>query len=442
MSVLFKALQKAEKENEQRQTATAGSGFDAGRLAGSGAIRVGGKRGVNWRTAGLAAAVVLAVAIAGAFFLVGAPLSAPPQPAQIVAVTPPPAVTSVPPGTTEVMPVMQPPAAAPPQTTAPAAAPQQVAAAVQPAPVSVPAAPAAAQPAPQPAEPATPAPAPAVAAASAAVPAAPAETEVAAAVPQPAEKPVAAPSAKATASAQPAPPPRKQSMPELAADSPARMLSPPIAIQRAEFELAGVGNQVQVREVSQKAQDNVGAGYNALVNGAYDTSLGFYDRALKDEPTSILALLGRGSALQKLGRSEEAQAAYNQALRIDSSNLEALSNLTVILAERAPAEALVKLLDLEKEYPKFSPVKAQIGLSYAKQGSMELALDYLRRASAMTPDSLMYLYNTALVLDHLNRNEQAVATYERVLASLASGRSAPDLSSTDIERRVRYLKTR
>jgi tetratricopeptide (TPR) repeat protein len=250
------------------------------------------------------------------------------------------------------------------------------------------------------------------------------------------------PARPAKVAAAPAAPPRKQGVPEIAADSPARMLNPPISIQRTEFELSGVGDAVQVREVSQNAKDNVGAGYSALVSGAYDMSLGFYDRALRDEPTSVLALLGRGAALQKMRRLDEAQAAYNRVLAIDPDNREALSNLTVILDENAPAEAIAKLLVMEKDYPTFSPIKAQLGLAYAKQGSMNAALDYLRRATALSPESVMYQYNMALVLDHLSLSDQAVVAYERVLANLASGRSAPELSSTDIERRVRYLRAR
>ncbi len=66
MSVLFKALQKAEKENEQRQAPAAGAGLDTARLAGSGAIKLTGGRGINWRIAGLAGVGALAAAIVGA----------------------------------------------------------------------------------------------------------------------------------------------------------------------------------------------------------------------------------------------------------------------------------------------------------------------------------------------------------------------------------------
>ena len=450
MSVLFKALQKAEKENEQRQTPSGGTGFDAGRLAGSGAIKLAGGQGINWRTAGLAAAGVLAVAITGAFFLIQTP-EAPSTNVTAVKTT---TVTAVAPGMTESIPVLQPPAGAP----AVVAATQQAAVAEQPE-ATMAAAPAAASspptvsPSPVMATtPATPSGAPPEAVVAAVAPGAPGPVAapVAAAPPAaapPPEKPAVTQVAKAApAVSKPSvaavPTPRRDPAADIAVDSPARMLSPPIAIHRAEFELSGVGKAVQVREVSQSAQDNVSAGYNALVRGAYDMALGFYDRALKSEPTSVLALLGHGAALQKLGKPDEARADYERVLKVDPANREALSNLTVIVGERSSAEALNQLLDLEKQYPGFSPVKAQIGLTYAKLGSMDKAYDYLSRAVTMTPEAVMYQYNLALVLDHLGRADQAASAYQTVLDSLAGGRGAPELSAADIERRVRYLKAR
>jgi len=205
---------------------------------------------------------------------------------------------------------------------------------------------------------------------------------------------------------------------------------------------ARIGDTVQVRRVSQQAQDNVAAGYNALVRGDHDMALGFYDRALQQEPRSVLAQLGRGAALQKLGRLDEARSAYERVLKIDPNNREALTNLTAIVAEREPGEALRRLQELEREYPSFSPIKAQIGLVYARLGSFEPALDYLRRAVSLTPDAPMYHYNLALVLDRLNRPQQAIASYERVLSAAALGRLGPEVPTVDIERRVRYLRTK
>ena len=234
----------------------------------------------------------------------------------------------------------------------------------------------------------------------------------------------------------------KEKPAEIPANSPAQALNPPISIARADFSLSGVGNAVQVRQVSKDAQDSVRAGYTALLRGEYDTALGFYDQTLQQEPNSILALLGRGASLQKLRRFDEAQASYDRALKIDPENREALTNMTTIIGERAPTEALSRLLDLEKNYPAFSPIKAQIGLIYAKMGTMEPALDYLRRAAELAPDSAMYVYNMALVLDHMGLRDQAIAAYNNVLGAIALGRAPPELVATQIERRVRFLRVR
>ncbi|MGE3332142.1 MAG: tetratricopeptide repeat protein [Rhodospirillaceae bacterium] len=418
MSVLYKALQKAEKENELRQSASSESGFDPQRLAASGALKAAGGRGLMFNRIAMIGIFIVAVGGGVAFVMFQDSLM---PPATQVASAPPPAP-----------PVMQPPAAA--ESAAPNAAPAaaSVAANAPAAPATAPAADAV-----PPAQPAAPAPATAEAAAAPAAPAeaSSAETQVAAAPP-------AAAKPEAPKSAPPRTPQKTEPMPTLAADSPARMLSPPISISRSEFALEGVGNQVSVREVSKTARSNAAAGYDALIRGSYEMALGFYDDALKEEPNSILALLGRGAALQKLGRGPDAQSAYEGVLKLDPENREALTNLTTVAAERTPQEALARLLDLERQYATFSPIKAQIGLAYAKVGSLQQALDYFRRAIALAPDTVMYHYNMALVLDHLGRRDQAVASYERVLASISGGRGPSELSATEIERRVRFLRAR
>ncbi|MBX7198004.1 MAG: tetratricopeptide repeat protein, partial [Rhodospirillaceae bacterium] len=311
----------------------------------------------------------------------------------------------------EAVPAATSPAAAP--VAAPPAAPATAPPAVSPTPAAA-APPAVAQPAPVQAAPAQ----------AASIQAAPAQATPAAPTDSAAQKPPAKPAV-------------------IPPGSPAQALNPPITITRADAAFAGgVGNAVQVRQVSQEARNSVGSGYNALLRGEYDTALGFYDQALEKEPSSVLALLGRGASLQKLRKFEEAQASYEKVLKIDPDNREALTNVTAIIGERAPTEALNRLLELEKTYPSFSPIKAQIGLIYAKGGKLEPALDYLRRATILTPDSAMYQYSLALVMDRMGMTEQAIAAYQQVLSAISAGRAPPELSSNAIERRLQYLRVK
>lgn len=396
MSVLYKALQKAAKDNEQRQAPTVS--FDAERLAGSGVIRTRGGRGVSWRLAGAVISVLFIGAMGAAFYLTSSEPGPPPK-MQIVATPsqalPPPAVQVTPP------PTAQAPAAAP-ASTVPATPPKVAAVKGPEQDASVP--------------------------------------ETAQTPPAPEAVKAVPPKAKVVSEYKSAS--RQEPMPDIDPDSPARMLNPPINIHRNQMDLEGVGNAVTVRRVSQAAQDTVGSAYNALIRGEYDTALGFYDQALKQEPTSVLALLGRGAALQKLGRKDEARQSYERALKVDSGNREALSNLTSLEGERAPGDALSRLIEMEHEYPNFSPIKAQIGLIYARLENFDGALEYFRRALVVTPDAPLYMYNMALVLDRLGRGEQAVALYERVLNAMSAGRSIPELSATDIQRRVTFLQAK
>jgi|GEM_PF-2877030 len=449
MSVLYKALQKAAKENEE-QAAVHGanadddavSAFDPERFSGSGSMSAGRSRDVNWRVAGAASAVVLAVVGVAVFFLIDSD-----QPASVQVAQQP--IAPVAPATESATSQAQTDAATATniietsdtalssqlgaESDASGLASNESAAVVPEASVAL-AAPVAVSPV-------------APAAITPAAPAAIAPSAPMVASGNGVQAPVAlvptALSPQRTAAPAPAQaqPTQSDPMPRLGPDSPARVLSPPISIRRADAEFAGAGDMVQVREVSQSAQDNVTAGYNALVRGDVGSALELYTQAIESEPTSVMAQLGRSASLQRLGRLEEARVGYETVLRIDPSNREALTNLTTIYSARAPNEALSRLLDLEREYPTFSPVKAQIGLLYARMGSNPQALAYLREAASMAPATVMYQYNLAVLLDRLGRAEQAVISYERVLAGILNGGVAGDLSRANIERRVRYLKT-
>lgn len=408
MSVLYKALQKAEKENELRQSASEPH-FKSGATAASGGLKTGPGGGLTASRIAMAVIVLVAVVGGGAFLVFKDALITPP--AQQVASTVAPGAQPTPES------ILQPPAsevAVQEEADVEATADTEAVAAEQQNVEMV----AAANEDPDVADEKVSLSEEAAGESEDRVVA-----EVSASMPAPAMK-------------------RPDPMPQLAVDSPVRMLNPPISVSRPDIQLAGVGDQVQVRQVSQSARTNVSAGYEALIRSDYGAALSFYDQALVEEPNSVLALLGRGAALQKMGRMQEAQGSYDRVLQLDPENREALTNVTAIVGERAPQEALARLLELEREYAAFSPIKAQIGLVYTKMGAMPQALDYFRRATALSPATMMYHYNMALALDHLGLHEQAIESYERVLESILTGRGPADLSSEALQQRLAYLKAR
>ena len=64
----------------------------------------------------------------------------------------------------------------------------------------------------------------------------------------------------------------------------------------------------------------------------YDQAISFYDQTLKENPKNVEALNNKGSALSKMGHYEEAISFFDTVIDIDSKNILALNNKANALA--------------------------------------------------------------------------------------------------------------
>lgn len=224
--------------------------------------------------------------------------------------------------------------------------------------------------------------------------------------------------------------------------SEARSLAAPVEIDRGQRDLLP-GDAVSVRSVSRRNMDFVSAGYAALVNGDYNEALGAYNEALSEEADNVLALLGKAAALHRLNRFEQARDAYEAVLQADPGNREALTNLLSLMSRDNPREALRRLRELEKSAPEFGPIPAQIGMLFATLGATEEAISYMSRAVALDPDNSLYLYNLAVVQDKAGQTREAVRSYQRLLTLLRRSGNLPSSIDRDaITTRLGYLRRR
>lgn len=200
-------------------------------------------------------------------------------------------------------------------------------------------------------------------------------------------------------------------------------------------ELAGIAvtaNQTETRET-------IATAYRSLLRGDYHTALNTYESILELDPQNLQALLGRATALHKLRRLEDAESAYERVLGMDPGNQQALTNVLAIIAEGSPREALARLRDLERSAPTFSPVAAQLGLVYGRIGMTEAAIASMSRAVALEPTNLLYRYNLAILLDHSGQAQDAAAAYQHVLEGLMAGGDI-GVSADQLRARLRYLR--
>ncbi len=146
--------------------------------------------------------------------------------------------------------------------------------------------------------------------------------------------------------------------------------------------------------------------------------------------------LAIGSSYDQLHKPKEAAAAYRRALDIDGENTD---------ARRGLANALLlsdQLDDALKVYGAIVAAEPQDGQSYIKiseiqrrQGHYDQALETLKKAKALVPDSEELTFNEALVYDALGHYADAEQTLKGVLATTAKA----DGKYTDGERNNRAI---
>lgn len=157
------------------------------------------------------------------------------------------------------------------------------------------------------------------------------------------------------------------------------------------------------------------AAERALSLGRYSAALDLYDRLYGQNKRDPNILLGRASALQHVGRTEEAVLAYQELLDIKPQNLEAQLNMLGLMAKRYPAVALERLGALYNQSPGHAGIAAQIAVVSSEMGRHEDALKYLGIAAGIEPNSAPHVFNMAVILDRYGQKDDAVKHYEQAL---------------------------
>lgn len=167
--------------------------------------------------------------------------------------------------------------------------------------------------------------------------------------------------------------------------------------------------------------------YKASSVGSLEAAIVIYKKVLTKDPKNINALFALGSIYQKLNQFHDAKTMYAKVLAIEPRHNNAISNYLALMVQESPTGALNQLKELERTNPDFSPVKAQIGMVYAKLGEYDMAEMYMKRAISLSPEILNYRYNLAVMLDKSGRQQAAIQVYRQLL-DIGANDLSPDMS--------------
>jgi len=247
----------------------------------------------------------------------------------------------------------------------------------------------------------------------------------------PAQAAKPAPQAAATPAARPS------TTPAIPRDPPARRLEPSArpapAAQRAP-EAASLASSRPAPQVLPR----VAAGYAAYQAGNLEGARNDYQQALREEPDNRDALLGLAAVETRSQRYEIAGDLYDRLLQADPRDPHATAGLLSLRGRGADPVALEsRLKTLLASDPESGVLHFALGNLYVQQRRWADAQQTYFRAMAAEPENPDYAYNLAVSLEHLRQPAPALDYYRRAL-SLAQGRNA-NFDPAAVRERVQQL---
>jgi len=170
--------------------------------------------------------------------------------------------------------------------------------------------------------------------------------------------------------------------------------------------------------------------YDALQAGQLDTAQRDYQQVLRSDAKNTDALLGLATIAARQGQAEQAQTFYQRALESDPNNATAQAGLLNTRGQADPGHSESRLKTALASQPDSAALHFALGNLYARQLRWSEAQQAYFRAYSGEPDNADFIFNLAVSLDHLHQNKLA-AQYYRMALSAADLNNNPQNISFD-----------
>ena len=182
----------------------------------------------------------------------------------------------------------------------------------------------------------------------------------------------------------------------------------------------------------------VARGYRQFVSGNLSAARADYEQALRSDPRNTDALNGMAAISLSKGEAEAAEAYYQRALDVDPKDATAQSGLINLRGSADPVQAESRLKTLAAAQPDSHAAHFALGNLYASQSRWREAQQAYFGAYTAEPDNPDYQFNLAVALDHLRQPRLALQYYQSALAAAAARPAAFDQAQATV--RVRELQ--
>lgn len=188
----------------------------------------------------------------------------------------------------------------------------------------------------------------------------------------------------------------------------------------AFIAVASIATCQEMKSVgSSPSLDQLKLGLIAMEEGAFESALGYYNRALEHANTRELrfqAYVGMGSAEAALDRLEDARASFARALEIKPDNPEALFAAGMVAREMDDYGAAAEFFaQAAVRDPGFGEALTQLGVVYAIEERHEEAASACWKAVSINPKDVEALLCLGVARYQLGRYADAALAFETVI---------------------------
>ena len=197
---------------------------------------------------------------------------------------------------------------------------------------------------------------------------------------------------------------------------------------RAEEPLPESANARFLRPTTPRvaADQTLDTAYKAWQGDRLEEARRLYEQVLRGDSRNVDALLGLAAIATRQGQSERAQRWYQRVLEADPSEVTAQAALINLRAQTDGGQSESRLRMLLAGQPESAPLHFSLGNVFARQQRWKEAQQAYFQAYALEPDNADYLFNVAVSLDHLRQDKLAEQYYRMALSAAEKGKGTFD----------------
>jgi tetratricopeptide (TPR) repeat protein len=193
-----------------------------------------------------------------------------------------------------------------------------------------------------------------------------------------------------------------------------------MALRNVAKVFTWAGKRDEANRIALRAAELVGgdaetyvlAGNALLQQGQVDAAVEQYQQALKLDPRQTQALNSLGAALHRLGRLDEAMEQYRKVVQLKPDFAPAHNNLAAVYQRQAKWElASQHYAEAIRLRPRFSPAYNNLSVVRRKQGRLDEAAECCLKALEINPEYAEAQFNLGLVRSAQQRGEEATAAF-------------------------------